>query len=61
MIVEKTFGLLKSKYKNHIIMVIRESLVEKVIAKWNIKPAFVFIIAEKDYMQVSDIITKQCK
>lgn len=38
---------------NHIIMVIRESLVEKVVAKWNIKPELIFNIAENDYTKVS--------
>jgi hypothetical protein len=39
-------------------MVVRESLVEKVIAKWNLKPDLIINIAENDFTKVSTLITE---
>ena len=41
---------------NHILLVVRDSLIEKVIQKWNFKQYFVYNIYENDHVTVSNLI-----
>lgn len=42
--------------QNHVLLVIRDSFVEKVIKKWEIKNYQIFDIKDKDFMSISNTI-----
>jgi nucleoside-triphosphatase THEP1 len=44
---------------NHILLIVRDIFVEKVIQKWNLKQAFVLNISENDYLAVSKLVMEQ--
>jgi nucleoside-triphosphatase THEP1 len=44
---------------NHIILVVRDIFVEKVIQKWNLKPAKILNVSDNDYLAVSKLIIEQ--
>ena len=44
---------------NHLIMVIRESLVDKAVQKWDLKPSFVFRIPGEEYSSISEKILRR--
>ncbi|MGC1390165.1 MAG: nucleoside-triphosphatase [Bacteroidales bacterium] len=46
---------------NHIILVVRDIFVERILKKWNIEPGFVYNVGEMDYLQVSDRIIKDTR
>jgi nucleoside-triphosphatase THEP1 len=46
---------------NHLLLVVRDSLVEKVIQKWNFKPCFVSYISENNCYTISEMIIEQIK
>jgi nucleoside-triphosphatase THEP1 len=46
---------------NHILLVVRDIFVEKVIQKWNLKQVFVFNISENDNFTVSKLILEQIR
>jgi nucleoside-triphosphatase THEP1 len=50
--------LLKAS-NNHILLVVRDIFVEKVLQKWNLKQAFVLNISENDCQAVSKIVMEQ--
>jgi nucleoside-triphosphatase len=43
----------------HLLIVIRDSLAEKVIQKWNFKQPFVFNISQYDHLEISNLILEQ--
>jgi nucleoside-triphosphatase THEP1 len=43
---------------NHIILVVRDTFVERILKKWNFAPGFVYNVGEMDYLQISDLIIK---
>jgi len=43
----------------HLLLVIRDSLAEKVIQRWNFKQPFVFNISKHDHLEISDLILEQ--
>jgi nucleoside-triphosphatase THEP1 len=43
---------------NHIILVVRDIFVERILKKMNFEPGFVYNVGEMDYLQVSDLIIK---
>lgn len=45
--------------ENHLLLVVRDNLVEKIIQKWNFKPCFIFNISENDCFAISELIIKQ--
>jgi nucleoside-triphosphatase THEP1 len=47
--------------KNHILLVVRDIFVEKIIQKWNLKEVSVFNISDQDYMKVSKFIIEKIK
>lgn len=47
--------------KNHLLLVVRDSLTYKVIQKWNFRPCFVYNIAENDCFIISEMIIEQIK
>jgi nucleoside-triphosphatase THEP1 len=44
---------------NHILMIVRDIFVDKVIQKWNLKQAFVLNIGEYDHLTISRLIIEQ--
>ncbi|MEE4196120.1 MAG: nucleoside-triphosphatase [Bacteroidales bacterium] len=52
----KTIEELIRNSQNHILLVIRDSFVEKVIEKWELANYQVFNISEKDYLSISNSI-----
>lgn len=46
---------------NHIILVVRDIFVERVLQKWNFAHSFVYNVNEMDYLQVSDLIIKAAR
>jgi nucleoside-triphosphatase THEP1 len=53
-------NLLKAS-NNHIILVVRDIFVEKIIQKWNLNQAFVFNISNQDYLKVSKLIIENIR
>jgi nucleoside-triphosphatase THEP1 len=47
--------------KNHLLLVVRDSLTCKVIQKWNLRPSFVYNIAENDCFTICESIVEQIK
>jgi nucleoside-triphosphatase THEP1 len=47
--------------KNHILLVVRDIFVEKIIQKWNLKDVSVFNIFDQDYLRVSNLIIEEIK
>lgn len=43
----------------HLLLVVRDSLVEKVIQKWNFKQPLVFNISQHDHLEISNLILEQ--
>jgi nucleoside-triphosphatase THEP1 len=43
---------------NHILLVVREIFIEKIIQKWNLKNVIILNISEQDYLKVSNLIMK---
>ncbi|MCX6253709.1 MAG: hypothetical protein NTV31_04440 [Bacteroidia bacterium] len=52
---------LLSTSKNHILLVVRDIFVEKIIQKWNLKEVTVFNISDQDYLKVSKLIIENIK
>jgi hypothetical protein len=47
--------------KNHLLLVVRDSLTCQVIQKWNFRPSFVYNIAENDCFTICESIVEQIK
>ncbi|NOU18817.1 MAG: hypothetical protein HOO91_14785 [Bacteroidales bacterium] len=43
----------------HLLLVVRDSIAEKVIQKWNFKQPFVFNISKYDHLEISNLILEQ--
>lgn len=46
---------------NHIIIVVRDIFVEKIIQKWSLKEVFVFNISDQDYLKVGNLIIEHIR
>ncbi|MEI6047275.1 MAG: nucleoside-triphosphatase [Bacteroidota bacterium] len=46
---------------NHILLVVRDIFVEKIIQKWNLIKVFVFNISEKDHLAISKLIIEHIR
>jgi nucleoside-triphosphatase THEP1 len=46
---------------NHILLVVRDIYIEKVIQKWNLKQTYVYNISENDYFTISSLIIEQIR
>ena len=53
----KITDLLKAS-NNHLLIVVRNTLVDKIIQKWNLSPARIFDISESDFMSAGEKILK---
>lgn len=47
--------------KNHILLVVRNIFVEKIIQKWNLKEVSIFNISDEDYLRISNTIIESIK
>ncbi|NVO09372.1 MAG: hypothetical protein HXX16_05355 [Bacteroidales bacterium] len=43
----------------HLLLVVRDSIAEKVIQKWNFKQPFMFNISKYDHLEISNLIIEQ--
>ena len=46
---------------NHILLVVRNIYVEKIIQKWNLKQTFIYDISEDDYLTISNSIIEHIR
>jgi nucleoside-triphosphatase THEP1 len=44
---------------NHLLLVVRDTFVERIIQKWNLKQSYVYNISEYDYLAVAKSVMKQ--
>jgi nucleoside-triphosphatase THEP1 len=51
-------GLIQAS-NNHLLLVVRDSLVEKVLQKWNFKPCFVNNIFDNNFSATTEMIIRQ--
>lgn len=47
------------KPNTHLLLVVRDSLAEKLIQKWNFKQPFVFNISQYNHLEISNLILEQ--
>jgi nucleoside-triphosphatase THEP1 len=52
---------LQEASNNHIILVVRDIFVEKIVQKWNFTQSFVYNVSEMDYLKVSISIIAELK